>query len=69
MICGGKGVSDAYYCKECTICEKDRDGCGSDDGLKVGGKAEGKEDTKDVAKVETQPKFEGKQMVMIIQPN
>ena len=27
------------------------------------------EDTKDVAKVETQPKFEGKQMVMIIQPN
>ena len=27
------------------------------------------EDTKDVAKVETQPKFEGKQMIMIIQPN
>ena len=27
VICGGKGVSDAYYCKECTICEKDRDGC------------------------------------------
>ena len=22
-ICGGPGVSDAYYCKECTICEKD----------------------------------------------
>lgn len=21
------GVSDAYYCKECTIQEKDRDGC------------------------------------------
>ena len=27
MICGGKGISDAYYCKECTILEKDRDGC------------------------------------------
>ena len=26
------------------------------------------EDTKDIAKVESQPKFEGKQMVMIIQP-
>ena len=23
----GKGISDAYYCKECTIQEKDRDGC------------------------------------------
>ena len=23
----GKGISDAYYCKECTITEKDRDGC------------------------------------------
>ena len=22
-ICGGPGISDAYYCKECTICEKD----------------------------------------------
>ena len=22
-ICGGPGVSDAYYCKECTIQEKD----------------------------------------------
>ena len=22
-VCGGPGVSDAYYCKECTICEKD----------------------------------------------
>lgn len=20
-------MSDAYYCKECTMCEKDRDGC------------------------------------------
>ena len=26
------------------------------------------DETKDVAKVESQPKFEGKQMVMIIQP-
>lgn len=24
MICGGVGISDAYYCKECTILEKDR---------------------------------------------
>lgn len=24
--CGGPGVSDAYYCKECAI-QKDRDGC------------------------------------------
>jgi hypothetical protein len=23
----GQGISDAYYCKECTIMEKDRDGC------------------------------------------
>ncbi len=23
VVCGGIGVSDAYYCKECTICEKD----------------------------------------------
>jgi hypothetical protein len=23
VICGGQGVSDAYYCKECTIMEKD----------------------------------------------
>jgi len=23
VICGGPGVSDAYYCKECTINEKD----------------------------------------------
>jgi len=27
VIDGGPGVSDAYYCKECTIQEKDRDGC------------------------------------------
>nr|XP_058921741.1 PHD finger-like domain-containing protein 5A [Kogia breviceps] len=27
VICGGPGVSDAYYCKECFIQEKDRDGC------------------------------------------
>ena len=26
------------------------------------------EDTKDIGKVETHPKFEGKQMIMIIQP-
>ena len=26
------------------------------------------EDTKNIAKVETQPKFEGKQMIMVIQP-
>jgi PHD finger-like domain-containing protein 5A len=23
VICGGPGVSDAYYCRECTILEKD----------------------------------------------
>ena len=23
VICGGPGISDAYYCKECTIQEKD----------------------------------------------
>lgn len=23
VICGGIGVSDAYYCKECTLLEKD----------------------------------------------
>lgn len=23
VVCGGPGVSDAYYCKECTIQEKD----------------------------------------------
>ncbi|CAF0981555.1 unnamed protein product [Didymodactylos carnosus] len=27
VICGGPGCSDAYYCRECTIMEKDRDGC------------------------------------------
>lgn len=27
VICGGVGVSDAYYCKGCTLLEKDRDGC------------------------------------------
>ncbi|WBY55534.1 pre-mRNA-splicing factor RDS3 [Plasmodium yoelii yoelii] len=27
IICGEIGISDAYYCKECCLCEKDRDGC------------------------------------------
>ncbi|CDR99310.1 hypothetical protein [Sporisorium scitamineum] len=27
IICGGQGISDAYYCAECTRLEKDRDGC------------------------------------------
>ena len=27
IICSAVGVADAYYCKECTQCEKDRDGC------------------------------------------
>ena len=27
VICGGVGISDAYYCKECTQEEKDGDGC------------------------------------------
>ncbi|KAJ1854355.1 hypothetical protein LPJ73_002494 [Coemansia sp. RSA 2703] len=27
IICNGKGISDAYYCKECVDLEKDRDGC------------------------------------------
>uniref|UniRef100_A0AAV1VB19 PHD finger-like domain-containing protein 5A n=1 Tax=Peronospora matthiolae TaxID=2874970 RepID=A0AAV1VB19_9STRA len=27
VICGGPGISDAYYCRECTQLEKDRDGC------------------------------------------
>ena len=26
VICGGAGISDAYFCKECTQMEKDRDG-------------------------------------------
>lgn len=27
IICGNLGISDAYYCYECTLLEKDRDGC------------------------------------------
>uniref|UniRef100_A0A7S0ZGS6 PHD finger-like domain-containing protein 5A n=1 Tax=Timspurckia oligopyrenoides TaxID=708627 RepID=A0A7S0ZGS6_9RHOD len=27
IVCGNKGYADAYYCRECTILEKDRDGC------------------------------------------
>ena len=27
VICGGTGISDAYYCRECVALEKDRDGC------------------------------------------
>ncbi|CAH0476636.1 unnamed protein product [Peronospora belbahrii] len=27
VICGGPGISDASYCRECTQLEKDRDGC------------------------------------------
>lgn len=27
VICGQQGISDAFYCKECTLLEKDRDGC------------------------------------------
>lgn len=27
VVCGGVGVSDAYYCRECVQQEKDRDGC------------------------------------------
>ncbi|EPQ28463.1 uncharacterized protein PFL1_03766 [Pseudozyma flocculosa PF-1] len=27
IICGSQGISDAYYCAECTRLEKDRDGC------------------------------------------
>lgn len=26
VICGGVGISDAYYCKECTVQEKDVSG-------------------------------------------
>lgn len=29
VICGGVGVSDAYYCKECTLQEKDVSGDGT----------------------------------------
>lgn len=27
IMCGGPGISDAYYCRECVEQEKDRDGC------------------------------------------
>lgn len=27
IICGASGFSDAYYCKQCTLLEKDREGC------------------------------------------
>ena len=27
IVCGGLGVADAFYCKACTMLEKDRDGC------------------------------------------
>jgi PHD finger-like domain-containing protein 5A len=27
VVCGGPGVSDAYYCVGCTRLEKDREGC------------------------------------------
>ena len=27
VICGGQGIADAYYCKGCTLMEKDREGC------------------------------------------
>jgi PHD finger-like domain-containing protein 5A len=27
IVCGGEGISDAFYCFECTRLEKDRDGC------------------------------------------
>ena len=27
IICGYPGVVDAFYCKECIMLEKDRDGC------------------------------------------
>ncbi|CAO3640870.1 unnamed protein product [Cunninghamella blakesleeana] len=27
VVCGGAGVSDAYYCVSCTRLEKDREGC------------------------------------------
>jgi PHD finger-like domain-containing protein 5A len=27
VVCGGQGVTDAYYCKECVKMGKDRDGC------------------------------------------
>ncbi|TNY24361.1 PHF5-like protein [Rhodotorula diobovata] len=27
IVCGGHGISDAYYCAECVRLEKSRDGC------------------------------------------
>ncbi len=27
VVCGSKGVADAYYCKECVVQEMDRAGC------------------------------------------
>lgn len=27
LICGANGFADAYYCRECCLQEKDRDGC------------------------------------------
>ena len=27
IMCGAEGVADAYYCRPCTMLEKDRDGC------------------------------------------
>lgn len=27
VVCGGQGVTDAFYCRECVQQEKDRDGC------------------------------------------
>ena len=27
VVCSAEGVTDAYYCRECTQLEKDRDGC------------------------------------------
>jgi hypothetical protein len=35
VICGGVGVSDAYYCKECTLQEKDVGACGRRAGAAV----------------------------------
>ncbi|KAI3643236.1 hypothetical protein MP228_010515 [Amoeboaphelidium protococcarum] len=27
IICNGRGVSDAYYCRSCVMLQRDRDGC------------------------------------------
>ena len=27
IICGNEGIADAYYCRNCVLQEKDRDGC------------------------------------------